>query len=85
MEEEFRKAAVEALTSAAERLGVDPYRLARFLAGGRLADVVAALANDDRDEARSRSTALAEAYLEFLEAEIEIRRRGHTPGRSNGS
>ena len=31
---------VRAIRFAAERLGVDPYRLARFLANGRLAEIL---------------------------------------------
>jgi hypothetical protein len=71
MAEDLRTLSVAALRTAAERLGVDPYRLARFLAEGRLADVLDALARP-RSMNPLKVVGLAETYLEFLEREIEI-------------
>jgi hypothetical protein len=71
MTEDLTTESVAALRSAAERLGVDPYRLARFLGDGRLADVLEALARPAVIGPR-RILNLAESYLEFLEREIEI-------------
>ena len=64
------KAALDAITSAAERLGVDPYRLARFLAHGRMADFLQALGRAEALEAEKlETTALSERYLEFVRQE----------------
>ena len=71
MAEDLQTHAVGALRTAAERLGVDPYRLACFLSEGRLADVLETLGRPGRAEPR-RMLALAESYLEFLEREIAI-------------
>ena len=71
MAEDLETYALAALRSSAERLGVDPYRLARFLGEGRLADVLEALAGPTRLGSRN-ILELAEAYLEFLEREIAI-------------
>ena len=71
MAEDLRDHSVAALRSSAERLGVDAYRLAHFLGSGRLADVLEALARPGARGSR-KILELAEAYLEFLEREIEI-------------
>jgi hypothetical protein len=71
MAEDLRDQSVAALRSSAERLGVDAYRLARFLGNGRLADVLEALGPGALGPRKILD--LAEAYLEFLEREIEIR------------
>jgi hypothetical protein len=69
--------AVSALRTAAERLGVDPRRLAAFLADGRIADVLEAVSRPHIYGPR-RVLGLAEMYLEFLDAEIAIQ-EGHRP------
>ena len=79
MSDELTDAATSALRSAAERLGVDPYRLSRFLGEGRLADIMNAMARPNVAGSR-RILGLAEAYLDFLEREIEIR-EGERPAR----
>ena len=71
MEEDLKEPSVAALRTAAERLGVDPYRLARFLGDGRLADLLEALSRPGPN-APNKILGLAEAYLEFLEGEIAI-------------
>jgi hypothetical protein len=71
MEHLLRQQATEAIRAAAERLGVDPIRLARFLADGKLADVLIQLraaGMPDQDVIR-----LAESYLAFLDHEIALR------------
>jgi hypothetical protein len=71
MEHLLRQQATEAIQGAAERLGVDPIRLARFLADGKLADVLLQLratGMPDRDVIR-----MAESYLSFLDHEIALR------------
>lgn len=82
-EEDLEKAAVEAIRSAAERIGVDPFRLARFLAHGRIADYLQTLGRSavvelDRREAAGLST----NYLDFLDE--ELRQGGRGPGKANG-
>jgi hypothetical protein len=59
------------VVGAAERLGVDPYRLARFLSNGRLADILTRMR--DSSDSGAGTLPLAESYLEFLEREIELR------------
>ena len=71
MEHLLRQQATEAIRAAAEQLGVDPIRLARFLADGKLADVLIQLraaGMADQDVIR-----LAENYLSFLDHEIALR------------
>ena len=71
MDQELRGQATEAIQAAAERLGVDPIRLARFLADGKLADVLhqlRAAGVPDHDVIH-----LAESYLAFLDHEIALR------------
>lgn len=80
--EDLQTHAVAALRSAAERLGVDPYRLACFLSDGRLADVLEALGRPASVDGR-RILALAEAYLEFLEREIAFQ-EGRRPNGMRG-
>jgi hypothetical protein len=70
-EKDLTREAVTALRSAAERLGVDAYRLARFLADGKLSDILDMLGRpSSRDQ--SRRLELAEEYLDFLDREIAI-------------
>ena len=84
-EEELEKAALEAISSAADRIGVDPFRLARFLAHGRIADFLQALGRADALQLDRRETlALSTSYLDFLEE--EMRRGGDGRGDSaNGN
>ena len=82
MAEDLRTQSVAALRSAAERLGVDPYRLAGFLADGRLADILESLGRPGLLGPR-KILGLAEAYLEFLEREIAIQ-EGQRPIGSRG-
>ena len=72
MEQELRTQATEAIRAAAERLGVEPIRLARFLADGRLAEVLLQLRQAGVPDPEVLS--LAESYLSFLDHEIELRR-----------
>ena len=78
MEANLDAEAAKALRSAAERLGVDPHRLARFLANGRLGDIVEAIGKPTDD---GRRLQLAEEYLRFLDQEI-AHRQGRGPGYS---
>ena len=82
---DLRTEAVAAVRVAGERLGVDPYRLARFLSEGRLADVLEAVAHPAVVGPR-KILGLAESYLEFLEREIEIQEGSRPNGlrRSGG-
>ena len=74
-EDELERAAVEAIRSAAERMGVDPFRLARFLAHGRMADYLQALGRSSGDVDR-RDSGLSGGYLDFLDEEMRHRERG---------
>ena len=77
--DDLDKAALDAITSAAERLGVDPFRLARFLAHGRMADFLQALGRAEALEAEKlETTALAQRYLEFVRQERAL--GGKDPG-----
>lgn len=80
MEQDLRREARSAVIGAAERLGVDPFRLARFLSNGRLADILSGMREGAEPE-RSATVELTESYLAFLEQEIELRR---TPGPASG-
>ena len=80
MEQDLKREASSALVGAAERLGVDPFRLARFLSDGRLADVLSKL-RISAERNPGESVDLTERYLEFLEQEIAL--RGET-GRARG-
>jgi hypothetical protein len=74
MDEDLKREASSAVIGAAERLGVDPFRLARFLADGRLADVLLRVRVPGANERGSgHGLDLAERYLEFLEQEIATR------------
>lgn len=76
MDDELNRLATGAIRGAAEELGVDPTRLARYLSGGRLADVLTHLRMvkvADRE-----SVEVAESYLEFLDREIQLRERRGT-------
>jgi hypothetical protein len=70
--DDLDKAALDAITSAAERLGVDPFRLARFLAHGRMADFLQALGRGEALEA-GKTTALSDEYLAFVRQEKKLR------------
>jgi hypothetical protein len=72
MEQQLRLQATEAIRAAAERLGVDPIRLARFLADGKLADVLLQLRAAGMPD--QEVVTLAESYLSFLDHEIALRR-----------
>ena len=86
MTEDLEKAALDAISAAAERLGVDPFRLARFLANGKLADFLQAVGGSDVVAAeRARAASLTHNYLEFLEEEMRRAREEHEPnGAANG-
>jgi hypothetical protein len=72
--DDLDKAALDAITSAAERLGVDPFRLARFLAHGRMADFLQALGRGEALEAgKLETTALSDEYLAFVRQEKKLR------------
>ena len=71
MDQELRSQATEAIQAAAERLGVDPIRLARFLADGKLADVLLQLRAAGAPD--GEVIHLAESYLSFLDQEIALR------------
>ena len=78
MEEHLERASLDAIGSAAERLGVDPFRLARFLAHGRIADFLQALGRAEVLELeKQESVALSSSYLEFLDEEMRLRAKGH--------
>jgi hypothetical protein len=83
MEGDLKTEARSAVVGAAERLGVDPFRLARFLSNGRLADILTRLRGEQR-EGRDRAghVNLAEQYLDFLDQEIAL--RGGRTGTSRG-
>ena len=71
MEQELRVQATEAIRVAAERLGVEPIRLARFLSDGKLADVLVQLRAAGMPD--PEVVQLAESYLSFLDYEIALR------------
>lgn len=77
MKQDLRQEAREAVTGAAEQLGVDPFRLARFLSDGRLADILTSMR--DEDQALPGTLDLAESYLDFLEREISLRKEPGPP------
>jgi hypothetical protein len=82
MPEDLVSESVRAVHHAAERLGVDPYRLARFLGDGRLAEVLDAVGGTTRVDAALRLR-LAEEFLRFLDHEIEAQ-NGRRPQASRG-
>jgi hypothetical protein len=84
MPEDLTQEAVAALRVAAERLGVDSFRLARFLGDGKLADILEVYGRRTRPPQPSRRLHLAEEYLLFLEREIELRNGRRSPARDNG-
>ena len=86
-DEDLEKAALDAISSAADRLGVDPFRLARFLAHGRIADFLQALGRAEALEAEQKeSVDLSTSYLAFLNEETGHRRdKGPDGGAVNGS
>lgn len=80
-DEELERAAVDAIRSAADRLGVDPFRLARFLAHGRIAEYLQALGRSNGlDAERRESMPLSTAYLDFLGEERDHRDESGGPG-----
>ena len=80
-DEDLEKAALDAIASAADRLGVDPFRLARFLAHGRIADFLQALGRAEAlDSERKESVDLSNSYLAFLDAETRLREHGPPGG-----
>jgi hypothetical protein len=80
-EDDLERAALDAISTAAERLGVDPFRLARFLAHGRIADFLQALGRAEAlDLERKESVALSQSYLAFLEEEMRQQDDGDEPG-----
>ena len=84
MTDNLEKAALDAITSAADRLGVDAFRLARFLAHGRIADFLQALGRAEALEVEKvETTALADRYHEFVLQEKTLRGHEHG-GAANG-
>jgi hypothetical protein len=84
-DDDLEKAALDAISSAAERLGVDPFRLARFLAHGRIADFLQALGRAEALELeKNQSVELSGTYLAFLEQETRLKERGPDGGAANG-
>lgn len=80
MTEDLERASVQAIRAAAERLGVDPFRLARFLANGKLADFLQSVgASDALTAERARAASLTVYYLEFLEEEMRRSRGDRSP------
>ena len=84
MPEDLTQEAVASLRVAAERLGVDSFRLARFLGGGKLAEILEVYGRRNGHPAPSRRLRLAEEYLLFLEREIELQNGRLSPVRKNG-
>src|SRR5690554_2703197 len=67
---DLEKAALDAVRSAAERLGVDPFRLARFLGNGKIAEFLSALGRYEAMAVEKDQMAhLTQEYLNFLEEE----------------
>ena len=85
MSRDLTPEAVEALRVAADRLGVDALRLARFLSGGRLADILETLGRLGSAGRDPRRVELAEQYVRFLDGEIERRKRGPDATWKNGA
>ena len=84
-DDDLGKAALDAISSAAERLGVDPFRLARFLGHGRIADFLQALGRAEALEIEKReSVDLSNRYLAFLNEETRLRDPGPEGGAANG-
>ena len=85
-DEDLERAALDAIASAAERLGVDPFRLARFLAHGRIADFLQALGRAEALEIETKeSMELSTTYLAFLDEESRLRQNeGSGGGAANG-
>ena len=85
-DEDLERAALDAISSAADRLGVDPFRLARFLAHGRIADFLQALGRAEALEAEQKeSLDLSSSYLAFLNEETRHRsNQGPGGGALNG-
>ena len=80
MKDDLTTAATDAIRAAADRLGVDPFRLARFLANGRLADFLQAAGQAGAIAADvERSARLSHTYLDFLEDEMRRVREQHGP------
>lgn len=83
--DELEDAAREAICSAAERLGVDPFRLARFLAHGKIADFLQAAGHGDLLPGdREKAAGLSQTYLEFLEEEMRRTRDKGPSDAANG-
>jgi hypothetical protein len=83
--DDLEQAALDAITTAADRLGVDPFRLARFLAHGRIADFLQALGRGEALEVEKlENTALADRYLEFVRQEKKLR-GADSEGAANGN
>ena len=69
----LEKSSLEAVRSAAEKLNVDPFRFARFLQQGRIADILSALGREEAMAAhRAEMTAMTQEYLDFLEEEMRL-------------
>jgi hypothetical protein len=85
-DEDLERAALDAISTAAERLGVDPFRLARFLSDGRIADFLQALGRAESLElGKKESVDLSTSYLAFLDEESRLRDRdGPNGGAADG-
>lgn len=81
-EDEVRELASRAIREAAEVLGVDPFRLARFLSDGRIAEVLQAIGAGRADA--DQVGAIAERLRAFLEQE-RVGKRDPNGGAANGA
>jgi hypothetical protein len=73
LQDDLERIASEAVRKAADRLGVDPYRLARFLAHGRIADFLQALGRAETLEIEKReSDVLEDRFARFIREERRL-------------
>jgi hypothetical protein len=73
VQDEIDNLASEAIRKAADRLGVDPYRLARFLAHGRIADFLQGLGRAETLEIeKQQSELLTDRFAAFLREERRL-------------
>jgi hypothetical protein len=85
MSRDLTTEATEALRVAAERLGVDALRLAGFLGGGRLAEILETLSRLGHAGRDRRRIELTEQYVRFLDGEIERQKDRPAAPRRNGA
>jgi hypothetical protein len=73
VQDDLEKIAGEAILNAADRLGVDPYRLARFLGHGRIADFLQALGRAETLEMeKQESDVLKLRFDDFVREEQRL-------------